>query len=115
MSSKQFMEMLYGKLPEFFTNEAELRTFWSVPDTRKKLLEGLAEKGFVINAPLHCWDRTTWCSGIRQNSQCFGVPRNSGESHYGQIPALKRGIVCYWGVQTTVAVSITAGCFGLSF
>ena len=46
MSSQQFMEMLYGKLPEFFTNEAELRTLWSAPDTRKKLLEGLAEKGF---------------------------------------------------------------------
>ncbi|MEJ7591174.1 MAG: DEAD/DEAH box helicase family protein [Planctomycetaceae bacterium] len=46
MSSQQFMEMLFGKLPEFFTNEAELRTIWSAPDTRKKLLEGLAEKGF---------------------------------------------------------------------
>ena len=46
MSSQQFMEMLYGKLPEFFTNEAELRSIWSAPDTRRKLLEGLAEKGF---------------------------------------------------------------------
>jgi len=46
MSSQQFMEMLYGKLPEFFTNEAELRTLWSAPDTRRKLLEGLAENGF---------------------------------------------------------------------
>ncbi len=46
MSAQQFMEMLFGKLPEFFTNEAELRTLWSAPDTRRKLLEGLAEKGF---------------------------------------------------------------------
>ncbi len=46
MSAQQFMEMLFGKLPEFFRNEEELRTLWSVPDTRKKLLEGLAEKGF---------------------------------------------------------------------
>ena len=46
MSSKQFMEMLFGKLPEFFTNEDELRALWSNPLTRKKLLEGLAEKGF---------------------------------------------------------------------
>jgi type I restriction enzyme R subunit len=46
MSAQQFMEMLFGKLPEFFKNEAELRTLWSAPDTRAKLLKGLAEKGF---------------------------------------------------------------------
>ena len=46
MSAQQFMEMLFGKLPDFFTNEAELRALWSDPETRKKLLEGLAEKGF---------------------------------------------------------------------
>ena len=46
MSAPQFMEMLFGKLPEFFKDEAELRALWSAPDTRKKLLQGLAEKGF---------------------------------------------------------------------
>jgi type I restriction enzyme, R subunit len=46
MSAQQFMEMLFGKLPDFFKGEAELRTLWSAPDTRKKLLQGLAEKGF---------------------------------------------------------------------
>jgi len=46
MSAQQFMEMLFGKLPEFFKDEAELRALWSVPDTRAKLLRGLAEKGF---------------------------------------------------------------------
>jgi type I restriction enzyme, R subunit len=46
MSAHQFMESLFGRLPEFFKSEDELRTLWSVPDTRKKLLEGLAEKGF---------------------------------------------------------------------
>jgi len=46
MSAQQFMEMLFGKLPDFFKNEEELRSLWSRPDTRKKLLEGLAEKGF---------------------------------------------------------------------
>jgi type I restriction enzyme, R subunit len=46
MSAQQFMEMLFGKLPEFFKDEAELRTIWSAPETRKKLLQGLAEKGF---------------------------------------------------------------------
>jgi len=46
MSAQQFMEMLFGKLPEFFKNEEELRNLWSSPGTRKKLLEGLADKGF---------------------------------------------------------------------
>jgi hypothetical protein len=46
MSARQFMELLFGKLPEFFKNEAELRLLWSTPETRTKLLQGLAEKGF---------------------------------------------------------------------
>jgi type I restriction enzyme R subunit len=46
LSAQQFLEMLFGKLPEFFKNEAELRALWSDPDTRAKLLQGLAEKGF---------------------------------------------------------------------
>jgi type I restriction enzyme R subunit len=46
MSAQQFMEMLFGKLPEFFKNQAELRALWSAPDTRAKLLHGLAEAGF---------------------------------------------------------------------
>jgi len=46
MSAQQFMEMLFGRLPDFFKNEGELRALWSVPDTRSKLLQGLAEKGF---------------------------------------------------------------------
>jgi type I restriction enzyme R subunit len=46
ISAQQFMELLFGKLPEFFKSEAELRALWSAPDTRKKLLNGLAEKGF---------------------------------------------------------------------
>lgn len=33
-------------MPEFFKDEDELRAIWSAPDTRRKLLEGLAEKGF---------------------------------------------------------------------
>jgi type I restriction enzyme R subunit len=46
MSAQQFMELLFGRLPDFFKNEAELRALWSDPDTRAKLLRGLAEKGF---------------------------------------------------------------------
>ncbi len=46
MSAAQFLESLYGVLPEFFKDEDELRTLWSSPDTRKALLAGLADKGF---------------------------------------------------------------------
>ena len=46
MSAQQFMELLFGKLPDFFQSEAELRTLWSAPDTRAKFLQGLAEKDF---------------------------------------------------------------------
>jgi type I restriction enzyme R subunit len=46
MSAHQFLEMLFGKLPEFFRDEDELRALWSDPDTRARLLQGLAEKGF---------------------------------------------------------------------
>lgn len=46
MSAQQFMEVLFGKLPDYFKNEEELRTLWSAPDTRRKLLEGLGEAGF---------------------------------------------------------------------
>jgi type I restriction enzyme R subunit len=46
MSAQQFLEELFGKLPEFFNNESELRTLWSDPAIRAKLLEGLAEEGF---------------------------------------------------------------------
>lgn len=46
MSATQFLESLYGALPSFFKDESELRAIWSVPDTRKAFLMGLAEKGF---------------------------------------------------------------------
>ena len=46
MSAQQFMEALFGRLPDFFKDENELRALWSTPDTRRKLLEGLAAKGF---------------------------------------------------------------------
>ncbi len=46
MSAAQFLESLFGALPEFFHDEDELRRIWSAPDTREALLTGLAEKGF---------------------------------------------------------------------
>jgi len=46
VSSKEFIDLLFGEVPDFFQSEDELRKLWSAPDTRAKLLAGLAEKGF---------------------------------------------------------------------
>jgi type I restriction enzyme, R subunit len=47
ISSEQYLQNLFGTFPEFFKDENELREIWSRPDTRKKLLEELKEKGFA--------------------------------------------------------------------
>jgi type I restriction enzyme R subunit len=49
ISAEQFIRQLFGELPALFSDEEELRAIWSRPDTRRKLLEELAEKGFPIN------------------------------------------------------------------
>ena len=46
VSATEFMESLFGKLPELFKDEQELRTLWSSPLTRKVLLAKLDESGF---------------------------------------------------------------------
>lgn len=46
ISAQQFVENLFGVLPAFFKNEAELRVIWSNPVTRKALLEELEKVGF---------------------------------------------------------------------
>ena len=46
MSATQFLELLFGALPEFFKDEDELRAIWSKPDTRRALLRSLEDKGF---------------------------------------------------------------------
>jgi type I restriction enzyme R subunit len=46
ISAAQFVEKLFGELPQFFKDEDELRRIWSRPDTRKTLLQSLGDKGF---------------------------------------------------------------------
>ncbi len=46
MSAAEFVSRLFGELPSLFKDEDELRALWSRPDTRRALLESLAEKGF---------------------------------------------------------------------
>ena len=46
MSVEEFLNNLFGELPNFFKSESELREIWSNPMTRKTLLEKLDEAGF---------------------------------------------------------------------
>lgn len=46
LSAAEFLQNLFGQLPELFKDEDELRAIWSKPDTRKALLDKLSEKGF---------------------------------------------------------------------
>ena len=46
ITAQQFLQLMFGDLPAFFSDEDELRAIWSQPQTRTTLLEGLAEKGY---------------------------------------------------------------------
>lgn len=46
MSAAEFVTRLFGELPALFKDEDELRALWSLPDTRKALLDSLADKGY---------------------------------------------------------------------
>jgi len=46
ISAEEFLKNLYGKLPSFFKDEAELRRIWSNPTTRKAFLQRIAELGY---------------------------------------------------------------------
>jgi len=46
ISAQEFLENLFGELPNLFKDENELRKIWSNPQTRKNLLERLNEAGF---------------------------------------------------------------------
>ncbi len=46
ISAEQFLENLFGVLPQFFRDEEHLREIWSKPSTRRELLHRLADAGF---------------------------------------------------------------------
>ena len=49
ISVEEFLNKLYGALPSYFKDEAELREIWSNPITRKALLNKLADAGYGEN------------------------------------------------------------------
>lgn len=46
LSVQEFLNLLYGKLPDFFKSEAQLKEIWSLPATRLELLDQLSSAGF---------------------------------------------------------------------
>jgi type I restriction enzyme R subunit len=46
ISIQEFMDNMFGAMPEFFKSEEELRKIWSNPTTRKVFLEKIAEIGY---------------------------------------------------------------------
>lgn len=49
MNAQDFINALFDELPNFFTNEAQLRDIWAKPDTRKILLNELNSLGYSDN------------------------------------------------------------------
>jgi len=47
ISAEQFIENLFGELPDLIKSEDELRRIWSKPGTRKQLLQELSERGYT--------------------------------------------------------------------
>lgn len=48
VSPEQFLKDLFNKLPDFFADEEALRSIWSNQDTRNKMIDELAERGFDL-------------------------------------------------------------------
>lgn len=46
ISVQEFMDNMFGAMPEFFKSEEELRKIWSNPTTRRAFLEKIAEIGY---------------------------------------------------------------------
>jgi type I restriction enzyme R subunit len=48
VTPEQFLKDLFSKLPDFFTDEESLRKIWSNQETRNKLIDELANRGFDL-------------------------------------------------------------------
>jgi len=46
ITSEEFLNNLFGEIPNLFKSESELRELWSKPSTRKELLEKLSKAGY---------------------------------------------------------------------
>ncbi len=46
IGAQQFIEEMFGRLPDFFSSSEDLHRMWADPDTREALLERLEEAGY---------------------------------------------------------------------
>ncbi len=46
ISAEDFINELFGELPNFFSSREELHTLWSQPDTRENLLKKMEQAGY---------------------------------------------------------------------
>lgn len=46
ISTQDFIEEMFGRLPDFFSSSEDLHKIWADPDTRKALLDKLEEAGY---------------------------------------------------------------------
>jgi len=49
MSGQEFLQEMFGQLPQYFKNEEELRRLWSIPSTRKGFLDKLSDQGYGLD------------------------------------------------------------------
>ena len=47
ISAEEFIQRLFGRIPDFFRSEQDLRDQWANPETRENLLAKLEENGFA--------------------------------------------------------------------
>ncbi len=48
ISIEEFVKILFGRLPDYFTSGDDLKTQWQNPDTREQLLKSLESGGFPV-------------------------------------------------------------------
>ena len=58
-SAQQFMEMLFGKLPDFFKDEAELLALWSAPTLARSCCKGWLRKASAATSSPRCRSSST--------------------------------------------------------
>lgn len=112
ISAAQFLENLFGALPDFFQDEAQLRSIWSEPATRKKLLEGLAEKGF--GAPMLAEMQQVIAA---QNSDLFDVlayiafaaAPQTRQTRQARAARAKNWVHAHWGDKQQAFVDFVLG------
>ncbi len=55
VSTRKFIEELFGRMPDFFTSSEDLHQIWSDPETREALLDKMADAGYGKDYQRHLY------------------------------------------------------------